>query len=211
MSKKEAFSFASHFIAAIAAVIATAVLVSLVKGGVVDKLVALIYGLSVVFLFSASSLYHAFKKEENGKGILRRLDHFAIYVMIAGSYTQICWLYLTGTWFTVIISLQWAMVLAGIYFKFIRMNTPRIISTLIYLAMGWMVVIPLGQIVTAMPKVQLMLLVGGGLSYSVGAVFYMLKRPVIIKERFGFHEIFHLFIVAGAAFHFALALTAALS
>lgn len=205
MSAKESFSFWSHFIAAITALVATIMLVVLTGGAVEDRIIALVYGLSVTFLFSSSSLYHYFKREEDGKGLLRRLDHFAIYVMIAGSYTQICWLYLPNPWFAVIISLQWAMVLAGIYFKFVKMNTPRIVSTLIYLAMGWMVVIPIGRIVKVMPPLQLSLLVAGGISYSVGALFYMLKKPVIIPDRFGFHEIFHLFIVGGAVFHFAVA------
>lgn len=211
MSEKESFSFWSHCIAAIISFIATVVLVVITKGDLSNRLIAMIYGLSVVFLFTSSSLYHAFKKEENGKGALRRLDHFAIYVMIAGSYTQISWLYLPNPWFTIIVSSQWAMVLAGVYFKFFRMNTPRIVSTLIYLAMGWMVVIPIGQIIKAIPPLQLRLLVAGGIAYSIGAVFYMLKRPVIIKDRFGFHEIFHLFIVAGALFHFAIAFTVQLA
>lgn len=200
--KRERISFFSHFIPALIAAATTVYLVLFMAESWQGRLTAMIYGCSVMFLFSASSLYHAKKKIENGRGILRRLDHFAIYVMIAGSYTAICWFYLSPSHFAIIITIQWLMVVAGAYFKIVKMNTPRIISTSIYLAMGWMIVFSIRSIVSAMSPEQFSLLLAGGIAYSVGAIIYALKRPVIIPGFFGFHEIFHLFIVAGAALHF---------
>lgn len=198
--REERFSFFSHCITAIVSLFVTIYLVTSVNT-VSEKLIALIYGLSVTFLFSASSFYHAYKQGENRNTLLRRLDHFAIYVMIAGSYTVVCWFYLPKNWFIVIVSLQWLMVAVGAYLKLIRMNTPRLVSTGIYLAMGWMVVIPMGRIIANMGNSQFTLLAAGGAAYTIGALFYAIKRPKI-NSNFGFHEIFHLFIIIGAIFHF---------
>jgi len=165
------------------------------------------YGFSVTFLFSASSLYHAFKQEENEISFWRKLDHIAIFFMIAGTYTPICYVYLSGCWRWAIISVQWTLVLAGFFLKFFFLNMPRYIYTIIYLLMGWIGIVPIKEFLAAMPQNAVFYLFAGGISFTVGAIFYIAKKPTI-SYGFGFHEIFHLFILLGAVFHYSLVYTA---
>jgi hemolysin III len=96
---------------------------------------------------------------------------------------------------------QWTLVLLGIIFKIFFVNAPRVIGTSIYLLMGWMVIIPFRSIINAMPHGVFMFLLWGGILYTVGAVIYAIKKPDPLPDYFGFHEIFHIFVVAGALFH----------
>jgi len=156
----------------------------------------------VIFLFLSSSLYHAYKKKEGEISFWRKLDHFAIFIMIAGTYTPICYFYLTGYWKWLIISVQWFLVLGGFFFKFFYLKAPRYLYTIIYLIMGWSGIIPIKQFINTMPFNSIIYLFSGGLSFTIGAVFYMLKKPKI--KYFGFHEIFHVFILIGAFVHYLL-------
>lgn len=197
----EKISFYSHFGGFIFAVIGTVFLLSVSLGSTPKIVISLVYGLSVMFLFLASSLYHALKKEENDLSVWRKLDHIAIFFMIAGTYTPVTYLYLSGYWRWVIIIIQWIMVLGGFFFKFFYLNAPRYLYTSIYLVMGWVGIIALKMFLSTMPPEVLFLIVSGGLSFTIGAVIYMLKKPKIIPG-FGFHEIFHLFILLGASLHY---------
>ena len=124
--------------------------------------------------------------------------------MIAGSYTPISYVYLTGAWRWSMIILPWFFALAGVFLKVFYLKAPRIISTVLYLVMGWLAVIPLVQMWQAMPRLSFILLGLGGIAYSTGAVIYALKRPDPLPGVFGFHDIFHLFVLLGAAFHYIL-------
>ncbi len=207
MQKREYVSFFSHLAGFFLAVAGTFWLVFLTWGALDLFVVSLIYGLSITFLFLSSSLYHAFKKEEGGASIWRRLDHFAIFVMIAGTYTPISYIYLSGAWGWSLIAIQWTLVIAGFFFKFFALKAPRFLYTLIYLVMGWVGVVSFGTLFPAMSWAAITFLVMGGLSFTAGAVFYILKKPVL-SPFFGFHEIFHIFILLGGIFHFLLVLTA---
>jgi hemolysin III len=171
--------------------------------------VCVIYGMAVIDLFVLSTLYHAFKKRENDSGIWRKLDHVAIYIMIAGSYTPIVYIYLDGPWRWSIIGVQWALVAAGILFKFYFIRAPRILSTITYVLMGWMAVLVLQQLFAVISLLSFCLLLGGGIAYTVGAVIYSFKKPNPVPGLFGFHEIFHWFILLGAVMHFAVVFMAA--
>ncbi len=171
--------------------------------------VCVIYGLAVIDLFTLSTLYHAFKKHENSTGIWRKLDHVAIYVMIAGTYTPVVYIYLDGAWRWSIIAIQWALVAAGILFKFYFIRAPRILSTILYLLMGWMAVLVIGQLFSVISMLSFWLLLGGGIAYTVGAVIYAFKKPNPVPGLFGFHEIFHWFILLGAVLHFWVVFIAA--
>jgi hemolysin III len=164
----------------------------------------LVYGLAAVSLFVSSALYHARKMQDNQLNVWRKLDHIAIFVMIAGSYTPIAYVYLTGAWRLSMIILPWLIALAGVFLKVFYLKAPRVISTALYLGMGWLAVIPLLQLWQAMPAYAFLLLGLGGISYSVGALIYALKWPNPRPGFFGFHEIFHLFVLLGAALHYAL-------
>lgn len=173
------------------------------KGETTKIIISTVYGSSVIFLFLASSLYHYFKKEENEISTWRKLDHIAIFIMIAGTYTPICFIYLTGYWRWSIIIIQWTLVFGGIFFKFFYLNAPRYLYTVLYLLMGWLIIVQIRQLLISMPTSSVLLLFFGGLAYTIGAIFYIIKKPKL-RPGFGFHEIFHFFILLGAFFHYLL-------
>lgn len=201
-SVNEPVSFYTHFFGAISAV-AGLVLLVYNNADTVQKLgVVLVYGVSLIFLFSASSVYHAFKKEENGESISRKLDHLAIFFLIAGTYTPLCYRFLDGGWMYGILIAQWSLVVIGTACKLIWISAPRKYSTAVYVMMGWLIIIPIQKIWTAVPLTGFILILGGGVAYTAGAVIYAIKKPDPLPEVFGFHEIFHVCILAGAILHF---------
>lgn len=202
----EKFSAYSHGATVPIIAIGTIVLIMISSGDIPMQTACLVYGLSGVFLFSASFLYHSRKEIENDTSIWRKLDHTAIFFLIAGTYTPLCFLYLEGNTKWGILIAQWSLVVVGTLFKVFFINTPRAIGTLTYLVMGWLVLIPIITLVEIMPVVALVLLVTGGLSYTIGAIIYALKRPDPRPGIFGFHEIFHVFISGGAVLHLAMLL-----
>ncbi len=199
---KEPVSFYTHFAGAVASVAGVVLLVTGNMESLPRMVTSLIYGTTLVFLFTASACYHAFKHEENGHSTLRKLDHLAIFFLIAGTYTPICYTYLTGWWRWGILIAQWGLVFFGVFFSIFYISAPRIISTSIYVLMGWLLIIPIKKIIAAVPFDALVLIVLGGIAYTAGAVIYALKKPDPVPGRFGFHEIFHIFILLGAALHF---------
>ncbi|MFW6282212.1 MAG: PAQR family membrane homeostasis protein TrhA, partial [bacterium] len=206
IKKEERVSFYSHFIGFILAVIGTIYLVY-IADNLILRIITMIYGLSNTILFLASSLYHANKEHDKEISIWRKLDHIAIFIMIAGTYTPISFIYLSGNWKWSIIITQWLLVLGGLFFKFFYLKAPRYLSTIIYLLMGWIGILAITEFIKSMSDTALFFLLAGGISYTIGAVFYIIKKPKI-NINFGFHEIFHLFILLGALFHYLLVYTA---
>ena len=202
INKAERFSCYSHLIGALAAVVGLVVLLFEIWGRWDYLLICLIYGLGIINLFVSSTLYHAFKRQENENSIWRKLDHVAIFIMIAATYTPIMYIYTDGVWQWSIILIQWVLVGLGVWFKLFYLQSPRILSPVIYLLMGWMVVIPFGQLWFLMTPVSIILLISGGIAFSIGAVIYAMKKPDPYPGTFGFHEIFHLFVLIGASLHF---------
>lgn len=201
IQRQELFSFYSHLCGAIATLVVVLALVYQARFCPPLVIVSIIYGLTTVFMLLSSALYHAFKKEENQASFLRKMDHFAIFCMIAGSYTPLCYIYLEGELKWGIIIAQWVLVIAGFFLKVFYIRAPRVFTAVVYLLMGWMVIIPINQLLLMMPATSIILLTLGGLSYSIGAVIYMLKKPNPMPNFFGFHEIFHLFILLGVFLH----------
>jgi len=199
---KEYFSCFSHAAGALLGLVGLVALVILSAKSGILLAVALIYGISITLLFSFSALYHALKRSDNENSIWRRLDHFAIFLMIAGTYTPLSYIYLEGGWRWGIIIAQWSLVLLGFFFKLVFFHAPRYISTLIYLAMGWMVLIVLGEIINGMTAFALSALFAGGVFFTIGAVIYMFKKPDPFPEKVGFHGVFHIFILLGGISHF---------
>jgi len=201
LKREESFSCLSHLLGAAAALVGTVVLAlrSQTSGLLA---VSLIYGLSMTFMFSASAQYHAFKTEEGGNGFWRRLDHLAIFFMIAGSYTPVCYVHISGGWRWSILGVQWGLVLLGVIFKLLFISAPRVVVALTYLVMGWIAVIPSGRLLASMTPINLGLLVLGGVAYSVGGIFYAIKRPDPIPGLFGFHDLFHVLVLVGAGIHY---------
>ncbi len=163
-----------------------------------------VFGATLVFMYTASFLYHGLRLSEKTLEIFRRIDHIMIFVVIAGSYTPLCLVPLRGPWGWTLFGTIWAIALAGIVLKLFWMHLPRWISTFIYLGMGWLCVAaiyPLAQILGPAPLAWLAL---GGIFYSTGALVYSVKKPDPFPGIFGFHEIWHIFVLLGSASHFWL-------
>ena len=199
----EKISFYSHLAGALLGLAGGITLLCLTPGGTMERFVSLVYAFSVCWLFTASAVYHAQKREENSMNIWRKFDHFAIFFMIAGTYTPLCYYLLTGPMRSGIIIAQWSLVILGVVFKLFFMHAPRWLYTSIYILMGWMALIPIKQLFRAMDPLAFTFLFAGGVVYTVGAVIYARKSPNPFPGIFGFHEIFHLLIVAAAALQFS--------
>ena len=164
----------------------------------------MIFGLAFITLFTFSALYHAFKKTENEINLWRKLDHIAIFIMIAGSYTPIAYTYLDDGWRIALLAIPWTLVLLGVFYKVFWLHAPRVLSPILYLGMGWMSLMPLRELFQAMPLHNFVLLAAGGVAYSIGAIIYAIKKPNPMPGVFGFHEIFHIWILAGGLLHYVL-------
>ena len=196
----------THMIAALLAVLATVLLIlRSVDPAMPWHIVTFsIFGGGMILLYTASTLYHWLPVSEAGVRILRRVDHSMIFFYIAATYTPICLIPLRGPWGWSLFGVIWGLALAGIVMKIFWMHAPRWLSTAIYLAMGWMVLVGAYPLVMNLSTGALAWLAGGGLVYSVGAVVYALKWPDPWPNRFGFHEIFHVFVIGGSFCHFVV-------
>lgn len=194
----------THGIGALLSLVGLIVLLyTAIRAESVSHIVAFsIFGSSMILLYTASSLYHSLPVKEKTLDLFQKLDHAMIYVLIAGSYTPVCLLVLEGTFRWGILITVWSLALLGIIKKFLSMKTPRWISTLLYLGMGWMGVIMFPTLMEKLPYAFLGWIIAGGLAYSLGAVIYGLKKPNPIPGWFGHHEIWHLFVLAGTFSHF---------
>lgn len=162
-----------------------------------------VFGASLLLLYGASTIYHTLELSKEKTALLRRIDHMMIFVLIAGTYTPVCLISLEGTWGWSMLIVIWGFALGGILLKIFWMNAPRWLSTLIYVVMGWLALIPFLPLSKAIGWGGVMMLLAGGIAYTVGAVIYALKKPNITFEGFGFHEIFHVFVMLGSGIHIA--------
>lgn len=194
----------THLVAAALALLGVFLLLYLSRGDLVKQLILLLYGLSLVLMFGSSATYHLVQSTPKVQLALRKLDHSAIYLLIAGTYTPVCFHYLTGAWRWGILATIWLMALAGIGVKLFVIKAPRWITAGIYLIMGWMAIIAIKEILLLMPPAALAWLLAGGIFFTVGAVIYILKWPDIFPQVFGFHEIWHIFVILGGLSHFIL-------
>ncbi|MEU8371647.1 hemolysin III family protein [Micromonospora sp. NPDC048894] len=161
----------------------------------------LIYSVTVCGLFGTSALYHRRVWSERGYQIMRRMDHSMIFVFIAGTYTPLCALLLDRRMATMMLGLVWGGALAGVAVKLIWPHAPRWVSAPLYLALGWVSVAILPQILRQGGVTVLVLLAAGGAMYSIGAVFYALRRPNPWPTVFGHHEFFHACTLLAALCH----------
>ncbi len=192
-----------HQVAFFVSVPAAIVLVTLAEGRAA-RIAAGIYALSLVAVFGASAAYHRGEWTPKALRRMKRLDHSMIFVLIAGSYTPIALLILHGPWSIVILSVVWAGAVSGITLKLIRIDGFSVLTAALYMAMGWFALVALPQLLHEMPPPALVLTIVGGLLYTVGAVVFALRRPNPSPSVFGYHEIWHAFMVAAAACHFAM-------
>ncbi len=171
------------------------------------KIISLvIYGLSLIFLFSASATYHMVQVKEKALEIFRKIDHAAIYFLIAGSYTPFCVNAFSGFWKWGLLSIIWSLAVIGIIVKVFYIGAPRWLNAGIYLVMGWLCIAAIGQMLAVLPIWVLTWLFVGGAIYTLGAVIYITKIFDFIPGVFGFHEVWHIFVMLAAAAHFVAVL-----
>lgn len=165
-----------------------------------------IFIISMILLYAASTTYHTFDLSEHTNKILKKLDHCMIFVLIAGSYTPICVIVLHGHTGFVLLTIVWSIALLGIIFKLCWVTCPKWISSVLYIAMGWVCVLAFTQILNSLPAAAFNWLLAGGIIYTAGGIIYALKLPIFNAHHkyFGSHEIFHLFVMAGSICHFIM-------
>ncbi|MDK2564304.1 hemolysin III family protein [Romboutsia sedimentorum] len=162
----------------------------------------IIFGLSMILLYAASATYHLVVSSDKVISFLRRLDHAMIFVLIAGSYTPFCLIALNGATGWILFGIIFMAAVAGVCFKLIWFNCPRWISTVIYVAMGWISIFLIVPLYKALSLQGIALLIGGGVFYTIGALIYATKPEFLKSKYLGFHEIFHVFIMLGTLTHF---------
>ncbi len=199
--REEGLNVLTHGVGALASVAGAAALVALAatNGDAWQVAGAAVFGLSLVVLYTASTLYHAARAEAR-RARLRVFDHCAIYVLIAGTYTPFTLVGLRGGWGWSLFGVIWGLALAGIAFKQTCTGRFERLSTALYVAMGWLVVVAAGPLVRALPAATLLWLLAGGLCYTLGTVFFVSRRIPFA------HAIWHLLVLAGSACHFVAVL-----
>jgi hemolysin III len=187
----------SHGIGVVLAIIGLTVLVThaVLRGDVLHVTTAAVFGATLILLYVASTLYHAIP-QLGAKRVLRVVDHAAIYLLIAGTYTPFCLGPLRGPWGWSLLALVWSGAVAGVLFKSLALGKAPIASVVLYVAMGWSIVIAIGPLSRALEPAGLRLLIGGGLAYTLGLTFFAWR-----SLRYH-HLIWHLFVLAGSILHF---------
>lgn len=192
----------SHVLAAIAAIALCPILVSLAPAG--TRAAAAIYGGCVIALFTISALYHRVQWAPGPYQFMRRLDHSMIFIVIAATYTPIAVVALPQNTGRLILTIVWGGAIGGAILHLFWPSAPRKILVALYLAVGWAALLVIVDIWRELGVAGFVLLVAGGLLHSIGAVIYALKRPNPWPTVFGFHEIFHLFVIGGIACHYVV-------
>lgn len=162
----------------------------------------MIFMLSMILLYGASTSYHTFQLQKKGNRILKKIDHMMISVLIAGSYTPVCVIVLHNSMGLKLLGLIWTLAILGILFKAFWVTCPKWVSSVLYIGMGWtaiLVIVPLFQLLT---RAEFALLLIGGIMYTIGGVIYALK--IKFTKRFSEHELFHIFVLLGSLCHYLM-------
>jgi hemolysin III len=167
-----------------------------------STLICLVYVFSISLLFGVSALFHRHTWGPVGRRRMRRADHSTIFIAIAGSYTAVAGIALTGWARTALLLIVWIGAIAGITLRQVWLDAPKWVIALPYVVVGWAAVVVLPQLFRALGPTGFALLLAGGLAYSAGAVVYALKKPNPVPGVFGYHEVFHACTIVGAVLHF---------
>jgi hemolysin III len=186
-----------HAIAAMAAVIFTVLLCLRSRTNLPLLLSLLIYGLSMIELYAVSAIYHIGTWPEHPRRLLRALDHANIYLFIAGTYTPLCFSLLSGWLRPTLLILIWSVAILGTSLTVLTLRTPRWLTAGLYVAMGWLALMALPAFLAVVHWVAIAWLLVGGILYTIGALIYARRWPDPFPRLFGFHELFHLFVLAG--------------
>ncbi len=192
----------SHLAGAVLGLVGLVWLIHAVQGDVPKLISVTIYGLSLVLLYSSSAALHLIYASPRWHLWLRRFDHAAIYLLIAGTYTPIVYNVLSGTWRWGVLGIVWALAVFGVIWKLFFLRKDGILSVLFYVGMGWVGIITVPVALNLMSPLVIALILGGGIAYSVGAVVFARQRPNL-HPHFGHHELWHMFCLLGSVLHFA--------
>lgn len=162
----------------------------------------IIFGISMILLYSASATYHMVIARNHVIAFLRKIDHSMIFILIAGTYTPLCLISLGGVKGWTLFAVIQSLAFLGVTYKIIWFHAPRWLSTALYLAMGWIVVFFSPSLAPVIGTAGMAMLIIGGIFYTVGGIIYWLKPNIFSFKYMGFHEIFHIFILFGSLFHF---------
>lgn len=206
--KKELVSAYTHLAGAILSIIGFFALIikAFNTGRFEVEISVIVFGLSMILLYSMSATYHIIDPSyEKIKQLLRKLDHIMIFVLIAGTYTPICLINLKDMIIgNVLLIVVWSIALVGLFIKLFWINAPRWIGTSLYIAMGWTVIFVIKPVAANLSSSAVFWLFLGGAVYTIGGLIYGLKKPNLTFINFGFHELFHLFILLGTLCHFIM-------
>ena len=203
--KRDITSSVTHFAAALLALVGCVKLAiyAFHAGGLKEFASVLVFGVSMILLYSASAVYHWIDDAKaRAKAIMRQVDHIAIFFLIAGTYTPICVLTLghpIGTW---MLAAVWGIAVFGLFMKIFWMNAPHPISCGLYLAMGWVCICAIKPLAANLHPWGIFWLAAGGLIYTAGGLIYGFEKPDIKLKWFGSHELFHLFVIGGSVCHY---------
>lgn len=200
---KDAFSGLSHLAGALVALFAVGFLVARAGPTAGAIACACIYGACLVALYLASATYHLVVASERATRVLRVVDHAAIFSMVAGTCTPVFYRAFSGRTLALVLGAMWTTAFLGIVLELTWRRAPRFVYTGVYVAMGWSTLLCVPALLSALPRSALALVIAGGVTYTCGALVYALKRPNPFPRVFGFHEIWHVFVLGGSALHFA--------
>lgn len=195
---EELINAISHGIGALLGIagLVLCIVVSAMHGSAIAVVASCIYGATLILLYTISALYHSLKVN-NAKRVFRIIDHCSIYLLIAGSYTPYTLVALKGAWGWTIFGIIWISAILGIVFNSINIKKYKKISMVLYIVMGWMILIAIKPLINTLAKPGVILLVIGGVFYTIGAIFYGIG-----KNKKYMHSVFHIFVLAGSIIHF---------
>ncbi|WP_028829484.1 PAQR family membrane homeostasis protein TrhA [Proteocatella sphenisci] len=201
---RDPVSAISHYIGAALSIVAMTMVVFNQKENLsidnINLISALIFTASMFMLYSASGIYHTLMLPKEKLVFFRKLDHSMIYVLIAGSYTPLCLAIKDINHGYKLLILIWSLAIAGIIIKLCFFNAPRVIGTAFYIILGWMIVFFIKDVVDVLALNGMILLGLGGISYTIGGLVYIVKKPNC--KNLNFHDLFHFFVLAGTALQF---------
>lgn len=196
------FTHLGGAILSFAGLLALVIKTTLTSPTIVDITAVIIFGISLVLLYSASATYHLVVASDKVISFLRKVDHSMIFILIAGSYTPFCLIALNGIEGWITFGIVSGIAICGVVFKMVWFNCPRWLSTSVYIGMGWISVFIVIPLYKSIALGGILLLLAGGISYTIGAIIYGLKPKALKFKNLGFHEIFHIFILIGSLCHY---------
>ena len=202
---KDFWSALTHIAGFLAVIVAMPFLMLkgyLAQNDTVSMVSYMVYMLSMILLYGASSAYHSFNISDKANLLLKKIDHLSIFILIAGTYTPVCVIAIEKPLGWIMLAAVWSIALAGIVFKLFYVTCPKWVSSVIYTAMGWVCIFALPQLLRSLSAGAFVWLLAGGILYSIGAVIYAIRPKFLANPRFGSHEVFHCFVLAGTFCHF---------